>query len=364
MILFYKNNMKEKIYIKKIEGQEVKMIHREFKTQFKIVEETDDKWIVEGYASIFGNVDSYGEIVDKGAFQKWLDQFPPDASTGVRRFPKFVRGHDWSRPLGPTIYCEEDEIGLKVRGELLKEIQDAREEYALIKSGASTDLSFGFSVRGDEIIDGFRHLKEIQIYEWSPVLVGANPKAMITDVKADGQDEKAAGDACEMEDGTPGEMQDDGEGNLVCMPKNDGKSKKENDEAAGGDPAPENGGEPSGSAAGGDAGQDGNDEPGGGDAPAPGGNDGDEKAGRVLSSKNRSLIESAVEGMKNCTDALEALLKATEDDDSGKSADTSKVDQREGKGSGDEKTLIRGILRDARKADKIFEKIILKAKNY
>ena len=333
---------KAKIIIKKIEGEEVKIALKSINASLKVVEEKDDRWIVEGYASVFGNVDSYGEIVDKGAFQEWLAAHPADPSTGIRRFPKFVRFHNWERPLGPTIYCEEDEIGLKVRGELLKDVQDAREEYALIKSGASTDLSFGFRVRGDSIDSntGFRHLTKIDIFEWSPVLVGANPKATITDVKSDGSVvEEEAPEASPEE--TPTDAPSD-----------------ENTPAAGDTPAPEE--ETPSPVAADDAGDQPEGDTPSGEAPA----EDDEKsfkAGRVLSSKNRSAIQSAIEGMKAATDALEALLDATEDEDPEKSSDTSKVETHEGKGSS-ERLVLKGILRDARKADKILEKVIIRAK--
>ena len=339
---------KAKIIIKKIEGEEVKVAIKSIHASLKVVEEKDDRWIVEGYASVFGNVDSYGEVVDKGAFQEWLAAHPADPTTGIRRFPKFVRFHNWERPLGPTIYCEEDEIGLKVRGELLKEVQDAREEYALIKSGASTDLSFGFRVRGDAIDanTGFRHLTKIDIFEWSPVLVGANPKATITNIKSDGQ--VVEEDAPEAPaDETPAEE----------TPSTDAPSD-ENTPAAGDTPAPEE--ETPSPVAGDDAGDQPEGDTPAGEAPA----DDDEKslkAGRVLSSKNRNAIQSACDAMKAATDALEALLDATEDDDSGKSSDTSKVETHEGKGT-PERLVLKGILRDARKADKILEKVIIRAK--
>lgn len=313
------NKIKAQVIEKKIDGEDVQILRMGFKSELKIIDETDDRWIIEGYASVFGNIDSHYEVVDKGAFLEFLAAYPPDPKTGVPRFPKFVADHDWARPLGPTLEAREDEIGLYVRGELLKDVQDAREKYALIKSGAQTDLSFGFRVREDWIDPdtGVRHLKKIDIYEWSPVLVGSNPKATITNVKS--LDGKGEGDDCVMDDGSEGTVGPDGDGSMVCMPK----MAKTDD--------PEN-------------------------PPAPTGDDEgkDAKSGRVLSAKNRKIVEAAVEAMQNSLSALEALLEATDESESASSE--TEVDQR-GK-----KSTLKLLLKDARRADQTIEKIILRAK--
>lgn len=336
--------IKAQIVEKLIEGEKVSIMTMGVKANLKVISEKDDRWIIEGYASVFGNVDSYYEIVDKGAFNDFLAKWPADSKTGVPRFPKFIWAHDWARPLGPTLEVREDEIGLYVKGELLKDVQDAKEAYALIKSGAMTDLSFGFRVDQDEIDQntGARHLKKISIYEWSPVLVGANEKATITGVKDANQ--KAEGDYCTMDDGTEGEMHPDDSGNMVCMVK---VAKT----AAGSEPAPEDGVKPAPTAVDNEAGTDG--KPAGVDAPVVGDDKG-QKAGRVLSSKNRKIVETAIEAMGNVQTALEALLEAA--DESGSSNSETGVDQRGGS------STLKLILRDARQVDKTIEKIILRAK--
>lgn len=325
---------KANIIIKKIDGEEVKLVAKIVSTEasaFKVLD--DEKGIFEAYVSVFGNVDSYGEIVDKGAFKDWLAEYGG-------RYPKGVWAHDWSEPIIKTLECREDERGLYVKGQFVLAVQRAAEIYALMKEGVITDFSFGFRVLEDYLdpATNARHLKKIAIYEYSPVLVGANSQATLIGVKTDGETVDAPADG--------GDGSGDGSG--------DAPKEGEDTTASGDSPAPAEA-TPS-PEAGADAGAAPT-----GDSPAGDDDAKGLKAGRVLSAKNRSAIESAVEAMRSATDALEALLDATEDDDSGKSSDTSKVETHEGKGS-PERLVVRGILRDARKADKILEKVIVRAK--
>lgn len=333
--------MKKKIKIKFIE----KTIDNEIvKIQAKTIglsgfKALDENGTFEAYASVFGNVDSYGEVVDPGAFKEWLAEH---FDGGKNRYPKCVWNHNWDEPIAATIECREDERGLYVKGKFVLEVQRAKEIFALMKEGVITDFSFGFRVLDDEVdgATGIRHLKKIAIYEYSPVLVGANPAATLLGVKSANDLE---GEAKEEEIEVPVKDPDaedapPADDPAATDPEKDPKEPKE--ETPGGD----------------------TETPGSGDAPAPGSDDEKGiKAGRVLSAKNRGLIQEAVDGMRNATDALEALLEATEDDDSGKSSDTSPVDGRDGKGS-ETTRVVRAILRDARKADKILEKVILRGK--
>lgn len=306
---------------KKIDGEIIRIQAKEVGvSQFKVVD--DEKGIFEAYVSVFGNVDSYGEIVDQGAFKEWLEQYFP-------RYPKGVWAHNWDEPIIKTIEIREDERGLYVKGQFVLKVQRAAEIYELMKEGVITDFSFGFRVLEDRMDPdtNLRHLTKIAIYEYSPVLVGANNQATLLGVKSDGEEgeetpTETPADTPAGEEETPSE----------ATPEAEEQSDPNETPGANDTPAP---GEETQEAA----------------APEVG-----VKAGKVLSKKNRALIESAVDSMQEATNALEALLEATEDDDSGKASDTSTVEAREGR------DVVRGILRDARKADKIIEKVILRAK--
>jgi len=73
---------------------------------------------ITGYGSIFGNVDSYGDIVAKGAFKKAIE----DAKSGAKSWPAFLLQHgdetsDGKMPVGIWTNMEEDSNGLKLVGE-------------------------------------------------------------------------------------------------------------------------------------------------------------------------------------------------------------------------------------------------------
>ena len=81
----------------------------------------------------------------------------------------------------------ETKAGLEVKGDLVLEVQQAREALGLMKAGAVDALSIGFRVpKGGAVFDkrtGVRRLKEIQLLEVSLVTFPANPKARIERVK-------------------------------------------------------------------------------------------------------------------------------------------------------------------------------------
>ncbi|HOB89781.1 MAG TPA: HK97 family phage prohead protease [Candidatus Colwellbacteria bacterium] len=346
--------MKKKIKLiqKKIDGEVVKIQARTASISFKALGEDGT---FEAYASIFGNVDSYGEVVDQGAFKEWLADY---FDNGKGRYPKCVWNHNWDEPIAKTLECREDERGLYVKGKFVMEVQRAKEIYALMKEGVITDFSFGFRVLDDEWDEqtNIRHLKKIAIYEYSPVLVGANREATILGVKADGEPIEGAEEVEEEIDIPAKEKEGDEE------PKEE--EEKDPKDPAEPKPAAEGEGEGEGAGNAGDGSGAGEGQPEQNDNAGSGGEDEEGKGlkqGRVLSAKNREAIKTAVDGMRSASDALEALLEATEDDDSGKSSDTSEVEGHEGKGS-PEKKILKGILRDARKADKMVESIILRAK--
>lgn len=135
-----------------------------------------------GYGSVFGNVDSYGDIVAQGAFSAslaaWKDQ-------GC--LPPVLWQHRSGEPLGPYTEMREDDRGLFVRGRLLiDDVPRAREARALMQAKAIRGLSIGFVVRDDSYdrVTGVRTLKQVDLWEVSIVTFPANLAAQVTDVKS------------------------------------------------------------------------------------------------------------------------------------------------------------------------------------
>ena len=136
----------------------------------------------EGYASIFGNVDSYGDIVQPGAFAKSLEEWREKGDP----IP-LLWGHDFHDPfsnIGSIDHAEEDEKGLRVRGTFDLENPKAVQVYRLAKGRRTTGMSFAYDVRESETKDDGTHLLDLHIYEASIVPIGANPLAGVESVKA------------------------------------------------------------------------------------------------------------------------------------------------------------------------------------
>ncbi|MEG1653460.1 MAG: HK97 family phage prohead protease, partial [Hafnia sp.] len=67
--------------------------------------------IFEGYASVFGNVDSDGDVILAGAFKNTLAQ-------QTRKVAMFFNHRAWEIPVGKWEALQEDTKGLLVRGQL------------------------------------------------------------------------------------------------------------------------------------------------------------------------------------------------------------------------------------------------------
>lgn len=153
--------------------------------QFKAVDE--EQGIVEGHASVFGNIDSQDGIVHRGAFKKTITERVP------KRLVKFMDSHvyDIAHTLGTVTWAEEDGRGLRFRAQLshAPSVQDVRQK---LLEGHIDRLSIGYDpVQEDfetKMIDGkkriIRHLRQVKLYEISAVPLAANEEARILTVKA------------------------------------------------------------------------------------------------------------------------------------------------------------------------------------
>lgn len=136
----------------------------------------------EGFGSVFGNVDSYKEVVAPGAFTESLAAWKASG-----RLPPVLWQHRAGEPIGPYLDMEEKPVGLWVKGHLLvDDVQKAKEARALMKSKAVNGLSIGFVTREDSYdrVTGIRTLKKVDLWEVSVVTFPANPAAQISSVKS------------------------------------------------------------------------------------------------------------------------------------------------------------------------------------
>lgn len=121
----------------------------------------DSEGRIEGYASRFGEMDSGGDIVVKGAYSGSLSR---------GRKPKMLWQHDPSQPIGVWDEVKEDDTGLFVRGRILAAVEKGREVKSLIEAGAIDGMSIGYrTIKADRATDGARLLKELDLWEVSMV---------------------------------------------------------------------------------------------------------------------------------------------------------------------------------------------------
>ena len=143
--------------------------------------------IFTGYASIFGNIDSYGDVVARGAFTKSLATYGKDGA-GIPCY----WGHKMDDPMmniGQTISAIEDDRGLLVKVQLDLENPNAAYVHRLIKQGRVSMMSFAYEINEaawvETLEEQFYELRDLSIFEVSVVPIGANTSTEITSVKAD-----------------------------------------------------------------------------------------------------------------------------------------------------------------------------------
>jgi uncharacterized protein len=131
---------------------------------------------VEGYASLFGEIDGARDMVMPGAFARTLRQ------RGIRRVPMLFQ-HDPAEPVGVWLELFEDFRGLRARGRLIPDVTRGRELLALLRADAIDGLSIGFRTVKGRVDPATRVRKLIDVDLWEisivtfPLLAGARVRA-------------------------------------------------------------------------------------------------------------------------------------------------------------------------------------------
>ena len=167
-------------------------------TEIKLAAGDTADMTFEGYGAVFGNVDSYGDVIAPGAFA--------DTLAGMHKsgnWPAMLLQHggwgmsaDDMNPIGIWTSLAEDGIGLKVAGKLA-DTPRGREMYALMKMEprpAINGLSIGYIAKEwtqrSKPEEPRRTLKKVDLLEVSPVTFPGNGKARVQAVKAAGLTER------------------------------------------------------------------------------------------------------------------------------------------------------------------------------
>lgn len=136
----------------------------------------DQDATITGYASLFGQADQGGDVVQPGAYSASLERL---AAAGCK--VKLLWQHDPGEPIGVWDEVAEDDRGLYVKGRLLTETRRGQEAAALIAAGAIDGLSIGYrTIKAERDGKGRRQLKELELWEVSLVTFPMLPSARIT----------------------------------------------------------------------------------------------------------------------------------------------------------------------------------------
>jgi HK97 family phage prohead protease len=154
----------------------------------KIAVSDDGSGSIEGYGSVFGNVDSHGDIVAKGAFEKTI----ANSKSGQSPWPAMLLQHDNDKsPIGVWSDIYEDSYGLKMKGQLALGTERGSDAYALLKMKprpAFDGLSIGYRVNDSTLYPNGtkarRILKSVDLIEASLVTFPSNTAATVTSVKS------------------------------------------------------------------------------------------------------------------------------------------------------------------------------------
>lgn len=146
--------------------------------------QVQEEGVIEGYASVFGGVDSYGDTIEPTAYDNVI-------SEGQK--PLMFYQHDrWGVPIGKWEELSVDSKGLKVKGRLNLELKEAQDVYSALKFGSLDGMSIGFRLRDRDYEyddNDVCHIKNIsELLEISIVNFPADKSARVMGVKADPED--------------------------------------------------------------------------------------------------------------------------------------------------------------------------------
>lgn len=148
---------------------------------FEILEHKADdngNLVITGLGAAFDNIDSYNDVIQKGAFAKTL----VDRKGRIA----FAYQHDLRQPIGKILDAKETDGGLWL------EVMISASEKGIqtkVKEGILNEMSIGYvtinsrnETRGEVEV---KILTEVKLYEVSLVTVAANPLAVVETMKSE-----------------------------------------------------------------------------------------------------------------------------------------------------------------------------------
>ena len=148
---------------------------------------------ISGFFSTYDKTpDSYGDIIEPGAFTKTLEK----RKESGHPFP-LCFNHDFDKVIGAVDSVEDTEKGPYIEAHFL-DTQQAQDVRKMLQSGAIYQFSFAYDVLGarqpneEEKKAGVTNvLTEVEVYEVSVVTVPASQNAVATEIKAGRRNRKS-----------------------------------------------------------------------------------------------------------------------------------------------------------------------------
>ncbi len=157
------------------------------KSNFELKDADEKSGIVTGYASIFSNIDSDGDMITPGAFTKTITERGPGSA---KPRIKHLWQHDSWQPIGIPKTLKEDDKGLYFETQFGKDSfsQDKLQQHI---DKIITELSIGYNtVKQEDVMDTdgkiqYRKLIELKLWEYSSVTWGANSLTEVVSAKGE-----------------------------------------------------------------------------------------------------------------------------------------------------------------------------------
>jgi uncharacterized protein len=162
--------------------------HKRFPVaDFEFKSDGDQPGYFKARVAVFNNVDDGGDRILPGAFRKSLKSNPT---------PPVVWSHMWNiPPIGKTLSAKESADGLEIEGQLLLDDPGISGQYANsvlsgFKAGVLKEFSFAYDVQdAAEVTEkgqSVRELKQLDVFEVGPTLIGMNRETQLLEVASQG----------------------------------------------------------------------------------------------------------------------------------------------------------------------------------
>ena len=137
--------------------------------------------LIEGYASVFGGIDSQGDTVLPGAYAASLARHKSAGGA-----PLMLWAHNQAAPVGRWLDLREDARGLRVEGRINLKTRAGNDAFEHLSAGDLNGLSIGYDIPpgGAKFVGGVNQLRQLDLAEVSLVSLPSDVGARVLSVKS------------------------------------------------------------------------------------------------------------------------------------------------------------------------------------